>query len=457
MIDKLLSALTGNAALFTFTSEAGDLDVVRFAGFEAVSNLFELTIELAGGEIDLQALVDKPGLLTIGSIDTPRYIHGHVCHAEFLGELRQHHLYAVTLVPRVWRLTRRQDSRIFQRKNTPTIVGEVLEKAGISRDGFRFDLFGSYAPRDYCVQYRETDWNFISRLLEEDGIYYYFEHQSDRHVLVMSDKPSAPRIPGSSELWWAAPHGFVRDREHVTRFTVAEGIRTGKVALRDHNLHRPDEPMDASETAALATDLEVYDFPGEYQQNAGRTSDQGPGLAKIRLEAIQADRRHGRGESDCPRLTPGYAFTLAGHQRGDLDGEYKLLRVEHRGEQSQALEQDADDAFKYENAFVCIEAKMPYRPPRVTPRPFVHGIQTATVVGPANEEIYCDEHGRVKVQFHWDRSDQFSEDSSCWVRVSQLWAGNLWGAMFIPRIGHEVLVDFIEGDPDRPIIVGRIY
>lgn len=457
LITDLISALTGNAALFTFTTDAGDLDVVRFSGVESVSSLFELRIELAGGEVDLAALVDKPALLTIGSIDTPRQLHGLICGAEFLGELRQHHLYEVTLVPRVWRLTQRQDSRIFQRKTTQTIIGEVLEKAGIPRDWFRFDLFASYAPRDYCVQYRETDWDFVSRLLEEDGIYYYFEHQAERHVLVMSDKPGAPTIAGSPEVWWAAPHGFVRDREHITRFRAAEGIRTGKVSLRDHNLHRPDQPMDAGESAALASDIEVYDFPAEYQENASRGSDQGPGLAKIRLEAIQHDRRRGIGESDCPRLVPGYMFTQAGHQSGELDGEYKLLRVEHKGEQSQALEQDADAAFSYSNAFVCIEAKTPYRPPRVTPRPTVRGIQTATVVGPPNEEIYVDEHARVKVQFHWDRSDGFNEDSSCWVRVSQLWAGNSWGAMFIPRIGHEVLVDFIEGDPDRPIIVGRIY
>ncbi|MDC0722621.1 type VI secretion system Vgr family protein [Nannocystis bainbridge] len=454
---NLVSALTGNAALFTFTAGAGDLEVIRFAGVEAVSSLFELRIELAGGELDLEALVDKPALLTIGGLEAPRHIHGLVCGAEYNGELRQHHIYEVTLVPRAWRLTRRQDSRIFQRKTTKTIVGEVLEKAGIPRDWFRFDLFGSYNPRDYCVQYRETDWEFVSRLLEEDGIYYYFEHTAEKHVLVMSDKPAAPAIAGSPEVWWAPPHGFVRGQEHITRFRMAEGVRTGKSSLRDFNLHKPDQPMEAHETAQQAADLEVYDFPGDYQEPGGRASDQGAGLAKIRLEAMQHDRRRGIGESDCPRLVPGYSFSQSGHQRGDLDGEYKLLRVEHKGEQSQVLEQDASTEFFYNNSFVCIEARTPYRPPRVTPRPTVRGVQTATVVGPPNEEIYVDEHARVKVQFHWDRTDGFSEDSSCWVRVSQLWAGNSWGAMFIPRIGHEVLVDFIEGDPDRPVIIGRIY
>ena len=457
MIGKLISALTGNRVLFTFKTDDLSFDVVRFTGAESVSGLFEFHLELAGDELDVGDLVDKPGLLTIDGIEEPRWVHGHVCHAAYTGDLRQHHIYEVTLVPKVWRLTQRQDSRIFQRKKTQTIVAEVLEKAGISKDGFRFDLSGSYAPRDYCVQYRETDWAFVSRLLEEDGVYYYFEHDPDRHVLVMSDKPTTPRIAGPPDLWWSPPQGFVRDQEHVTRFRIEEGIRTGKSSLRDFNLHKPDQQMESSESAALATDLEVYDFPGEYQENGGKSADQGPGLAKIRLEGMQAERRRGLGSSDCPRLTAGYTFSLHGAQRGDLDGDYKLLRVHHKGEQPQALEQDADGAFSYDNEFVCIDAKTPYRPPRVTPRPAVRGVQTATVVGPPNEEIYVDEHARVKVQFHWDRTDKFSEDSSCWVRVSQLWAGNAWGAMFIPRIGHEVLVDFIEGDPDRPIIVGRIY
>jgi type VI secretion system secreted protein VgrG len=457
LFEKLISALTGNEVLFVFSTDDYNFDVVRFTGSESVSGLFEFHLELAGDEIDIADLVDKPCLLTIGGIEEQRYVHGHVCHAAFTGELRQHHIYEVTIVPKVWRLTQRQDSRIFQRKTTQTIIGEVLEKAGIAKDGFRFDLSGTYNPRDYCVQYRETDWAFVSRLLEEDGIYYYFAHDHDRHVLVMSDKTTTPKISGSPELWWSAPQGFVRDQEHVTRFRVEEGIRTGKSTLRDYNLHKPDQKMEAGDQAQLATDIEVYDFPGDYQQVGGKTSDQGTGLAKIRLEAMQAERRRGLGSSDSPRLTAGYTFSIHGNQRGDLDGEYKLLRVYHHGEQPQAISVDADGAFSYDNEFVCIEAKQPYRPPRVTPRPAVRGVQTATVVGPPGEEIYVDEHARVKVQFHWDRTDGFSEDSSCWVRVSQLWAGNAWGAMFIPRIGHEVLVDFIEGDPDRPIIVGRIY
>jgi type VI secretion system secreted protein VgrG len=451
------AVLTGNTAYFTFKADVGELGVVRFSGSESVSALFEFRIALAGPELDLDELVDKPGLLTIGGLEGQRLIHGHVCHAEYTGELRQHHTYELVLVPRAWRLLQRQTSRIFQKMTTPAIVAEVLEKGGLPREWFRFDVLGSYAPRDYCVQYRESDWNFVSRLLEEDGIYYYFEHHDEKHVLVMSDKPRAPSIVGEPSLYWLPPHGLVAQGERILHFRLAEGIRSGKTALRDHNLHRPDQPMDASETAARATDLEVYDFPGEYQQNGGRTSDQGPGLAKLRLEAIQADRKRGIGGSDCPRMTPGYAFSLDGHQRADFDGDYKLLRVEHRGEQPQVLEQDSSGAFVYANEFVCIDVKTPFRPRQVTPKPTVRGVQTATVVGPPNEEIYVDEHARVKVQFHWDRSDKFDEESSCWVRVSQLWAGNAWGAMFIPRIGHEVLVDFIEGDPDRPIIVGRIY
>lgn len=458
MIGNLISALTGNASLFTFQVGGGLLDVVRFAGSEGVSSLFEFRVELAGQDIELSALVDQPALLTIGGIEEPRYIHGHICHAEATGQTRNLYTYVVSLVPQLWRLRMRQDSRIFQKKTTPQILEEVLTKAGISKSKLRLDLTSSYEPRDFCVQYRETDFDFLSRLMEEDGIFYYFEHSADRHVLVMSDNPVAPPIGGPPEIWYSPPQGYVRDREHVTRFTVSEGIRTGKVTLRDHNLHKPDEQMEASESAPLAADLEIYDYPGEYQVNSsGTSSNRGPRLAKIRLAAAQSDRRRGLGGSDCPRLTSGHAWTLTGHPRSDLDAEYKLVRVDHRGEQPQALIQDAAGGFEYSNEFVCVDAKVAFRPPRVTQRPTVRGVQTATVVGPPNEEIYVDEHARVKVQFHWDRTDRFDEDSSCWVRVSQLWAGNTWGAMFIPRIGHEVVVDFIEGDPDRPIIIGRIY
>ncbi|MBL9104843.1 MAG: type VI secretion system tip protein VgrG [Myxococcales bacterium] len=437
-----------------------ELRVVRFTGSEALSGGFEFRLELCGPEVELATLLGKEALLTIESVDTPRHVHGILAELEYIGESRQHCLYTALLVPRTWKLHHRSDSRIFQRKTTQSIVTEVLTKAGISGNQFRFALTGSYSPRDYCVQYRETDHDFVSRLLEEDGIAYHFEHSTDNHALVFSDSGNSPPIPGDAEIWFNPPQGEVFDREHVMHVRVGEVIRTDKVSLRDFNLHRPDLPMEASATVPPDRNLEAYDFPGEYQDNSGggNAPDRGPTLAKTRLDAIQTARRLTLGHSDSPRLTAGHRFTLEGHPRANVDGELRLLKITHRGEQPQALDQDAGDkSFEYYNDFVAMPQKQPYRPPRVTPRPAVRGVQTATVTGPPGEEIHVDEWGRVKIQFHWDRIDGFDDDSSCWVRVSQLWAGNNWGAMFIPRVGHEVIVDFIEGDPDRPIITGRIY
>ncbi len=454
-----LLSLLGNRALFTLTVSgvAAELRVVRFTGTEALSGGYEFRIELCGPEVELASLVGKDAALTIESIDTPRHIHGILAEVQYIGESRQYCLYTALLVPRIWKLRHRANSRIFQRKTTQTILTEVFNKAGMTGNQFRFQLTADYAARDYCVQYRETDHEFMSRLLEEDGIAYHFEHTAEEHVLVLSDNGNSPPIPGDPEVWFTPPAGMVFDREHITHIKVGEVVRTDKVSLRDFNLHRPDAPMEASASVDEGV-LEVYDFPGEYQDNGGSNPDRGPGLARIRLDALQMSRRLTEGHSDSPRLTAGHRFTLENHPRANVDGELRLLTVTHRGEQPQSLEQDAPaKSFEYDNSFVAMSQKQPYRPPRVTRRPVVRGVQTATVTGPPGEEIHVDEWGRVKIQFHWDRIDGFDDDSSCWVRVSQLWAGNGWGAMFIPRIGHEVIIDFIEGDPDRPILTGRIY
>ena len=295
--------------------------------------------------------------------------------------------------------------------------------------------------------------------MEEDGIFYTFEHADDRHVLALGDHPGAHRpIPGAPALWYMPPGGsLVADREHVDGLRFGERVRPGRVSLRDWNLHQPDLAMEVKEFAAKHRELEVYGYPGEYQDAALGGPHQGQSIAKARLEALQATRRSGAGTSSCPRLTAGHTFTLVGHPRPEFDTNYRILHVAHVGHQPQALDHDGAGDSGYRNDFTVTDLGQPFRPPRHTPRPVMRGLQTATVVGPADEEVFADEHGRVKVQFHWDRAEPYDETSSCWVRVSQLWAGNGWGAMFLPRIGHEVLVDFLEGDPDRPIVVGRIY
>jgi len=457
-ISSLLRALLGNQPLFTIDVAGADLRVVRFFGQEGISSLFGFRVELAGPDLDIAALVDKPALLRVEGVDAPRFIHGVLSEVEYVGHSRSLELYEADLVPWIWRLQHRHDCRIFQDKSTPTILEEVLTGAGLAKDWLRLDLVAEYKPRNYCVQYHESDLAFISRLMEEDGIFYFFEHHADKHILVLADHPGAHKpIPGSPAIWFNPPGGEVTDREHVQEFRFGQRIKPGKASLRDFNLHKPDLPMEVNEAGKLNTDLEVYHYPGEYQDPALGTVEKGGTIAKIRLEAHQSHRRSGGGTSDCARLTAGHTFDLVGHPRAELDTTYRIVQVSHNGNQPQVLDQDAAGDFYYGNQFTVTEKSQAFRSAQRTPKPQMRGLQTATVVGPEGEEVHPDEHGRVKVKFHWDRAESFDETSSCWVRVSQLWAGNSWGTMFIPRIGHEVLVDFIEGDPDRPVVVGRIH
>ncbi|WAS98034.1 type VI secretion system Vgr family protein [Nannocystis punicea] len=454
MSSEGLPALLGNRALFTFAVEgcAEELRVVRFTGREALSTLFEFRVELAAATIPLDDLVGKPAVLTIEGVHATRHVHGLVCEAGYIGESSSYTLYELTLAPALWRLQQRFDCRIFQKQSTPQILAKVLEAAGIPRSDFRLDLRADYAPRDYCVQYRESDLDFIDRLMEDAGIYHYHEHSEARHVLVMTDRgDSSDPIEGDPTLRF----NFADEREHVDTFRLSEGLRPQRVSLRDRNLHQPDRAMEASE--GDGREREVYDYPGGFQDPGKGAPHHGGQQARLRLEALQASRRRGLGTSDSPRLVPGFAFTLADPGRGHLEGDYRIVRVSHRGEQPQALDEGAAGNFEYANEFECTDKRLPYRPSRRTARPQVHGAQTATVVGPPGEEVHVDEHGRVKVQFHWDRKGERDDDSSCWVRVGQAWAGNGFGALFIPRVGHEVIVEFLAGDPDRPIVTGSVY
>lgn len=453
-------ALLGNRALVTIDLPAmpGSPRVVGVEGHEGLSSLYEFRVEVAVDDaVDLDPVVGAPVSLLIEGLDAPRYLHGEVASVDYIGETPRHVLYELLVVPTLRRLGLRHTSRIFQHMTTPEVVLEVLRRAGIKGDAVRTDLTATYEPRSYCVQYRESDLVFISRLMEEDGIFYFFEHDRERTTLVLGDHPGAhPPIPGEAELTFN-PGGEVRDREQVTAIRVGQALRPGRVALRDHNLHEPDRAMDAAAEGERDTSLEHYEHRGEYQDPEADGPHGGVGIARTRLQAIEATRRQVTGKSDCVRMTAGHAFMLSGHPRDELCRELLLTHITHRLTQPQALEEHALGDFHYACDFRCIGAETPFRPPRITPRPRVAGVQTATVVGAGTEEVYTDEYGRVLVHFHWDREGPMDEGASCWVRVSQAWAGPGYGAMFLPRVGHEVLVDFIEGDPDRPIITGRVY
>jgi type VI secretion system secreted protein VgrG len=432
-----------------------DLRVVGFEGSEGVSQLyrFNVTVACADNELAFASVVGQPAALTFRVGDEPRHVHGVVSSFEQGEEGKKLTAYRATLVPAVWRLRYRRASRIFQDLTTPDILKAVLQKAGIALAACRFSLSGRYKPREYCVQYRESDWDFMSRLMEEDGIFYYFEHTEDKHMLVVGDASSAhAAILGEATLPFRAPSGALVGGEHVSRYRYAERVRPGKVTLRDYNFKKPSLTLEGTQTSDADTDLEIYDYPGDYEEPGA-----GEDVAKLDLERLQATRKTGEGDSACPRLTPGHLFSIKEHARDDFNREYLITRVEHRGYEPHMDGAAGADAAPYANSFEVIPSDVSFRPPRLTPVPTIKGIQTAVVVGPSGEEIHTDEHGRIKVQFHWDREGKKNEHSSCWIRVSQAWAGAAWGALFIPRIGQEVVVDFIEGDPDRPLVVGSVY
>ncbi len=436
------------------------LYVMQFWGQEGISQLFQFQLVLAAEtpSLDLESVVGQPGVLTLSSVVGKRHVNGIVSRFQVREKGRNFTIYQATLVPAVWRLQHRRDLRIFQDKSIQQIIEAILRPLQIDH---RFRSKGNAAPkaRDYCVQYRESDWGFICRLLEEEGYYFFFEHSADKHVLQMgNDYHLHPEIAadpeGLTSVRFHEPGTTTPAAEHIFSLYYEQNIRPGKVTLNDYNFEKPAVPFLKDKEAQTNTDLELYDYPGRYED-----SDLGKELCGIRVQEQQANRTQGEGKSDCTRFTAGYCFTLTDYYRQALcEQKYLLTAVVHEGTKHQDLESGTvSKRIRYSNSFRMIPREVPFRPPRLTRKPTVQGCQTAVVTGPSGQEVHTDKYGRVKVQFHWDREGKHDEKSSCWIRVGQVWAGQGWGAMFIPRIGQEVIVDFLEGDPDRPIIVGCVY
>jgi len=440
--------------IFEVNGFSGELRVLGFSGSEGISELFQFGLRLASedGEIDINSIVGQPATLRIFHDNGERKIHGIVSRFEQGSEGTDFTPYYAELVPEVWLTTQLFGCRIHQEMSVEDIVKQELTDAGIANDRFRFSLSGTHEQREYCVRYRESVWNFISRLLEDEGIFYFFEHTEEAAVLVMGDADTVHTpIEAPDTIPFRDISGTVAEEEAIFTYRYSQEIRPGKFTYRDYNFEKPTVNLEKFKTATRDNALEVYDYPGGYLD-----PDIGGTVVQRRLEALQSRRVIGLGESLVRRLIPGYKFTMEEHPRTDFNREYLLTWISHKGTQPHGGA-SVEGEFVYNNEFRCIPSNVPYRPARRTPRPVVEGTQTAIVTGPSGEEIYPDQHGRVKVQFHWDRTGRKDEHSSCWIRVSQLWAGKNWGAMWIPRIGHEVVIDFLEGDPDKPIIVGRVY
>ena len=388
-----------------------------------------------------------------------RPLHGHISRLTrgFVqrGEATE---WRAEVVPALWFLSRTSDCRIFQQKTVPDIVKEVLGLHGVQR--FQLKLTGSYEPLDYCVQYRESALDFISRLMEQNGIFFWHEHTASSHTLVIADDNGSTFAAPFTE---ALPLTGREDTGAIRRLDEEFAVRSGKWTLRDFNFETPSNDLEVEEPTQINVEQmksrERYDYPGLYPDSgSGPQKSLGKMVARLEIEREEAFHQRRHGESSVAGFDAGMRVKID----IDEDSEVLITEVRHRAEDyshwtTQAWGRREPVEPRYDNEFVCIPKRVKFRPERVTPKPFVHGPQTAIVTGPSGEEIHTDKHGRVKVQFHWDRLGGKDDKSSCWVRVSQGWAGQGWGQIHIPRIGHEVIVDFLEGDPDRPIITGRVY
>lgn len=432
----------------------------RMSATESLGRLFEFTLDVLSADhnVKLEDLLGKP--LTVHleiAGGGRRHFNGIVSQISFEGSVGRLAHYSLSLHPWLWYLTRTTDCRIFQNKTVPDIIKEVFRDLGFS--DFEDALSGSYEPWDYCVQYRESAFDFVSRLMEHEGIYYYFKHEETRHTLVLADAYGAhAAVDGYAEVLFYPPEkGDDANPDRLREWRLYQRIQPTSFTLNDYNFETPKSDIRTSATATkkhAGADYKVFDYPGEYAE-AGVGSE----YVKYRMEEATAEYETYAAVGTARGLAAGCLFSLADHPRDDQNKEYLVVTATHSLTAGSYESGDlaAASEVSYQGTLTAMDAQVPYRPRRLSPDPRVQGPQTAVVVGPSGEEIWTDKYGRVKVQFHWDRYGRKDENSSCWVRVAQVWAGKNWGAMHIPRIGQEVIVDFLEGDPDRPIITGRVY
>lgn len=440
-------------------NDTTQFDVIHFILKEELSSLFRLELEVAsfGAEPDFHTIIDNPATLTFWRNDEAvRHVNGIVTTFNQGETGFSRTRYHVVIEPSLCRAALQTDLRIFQQQDSQKIIETLLQKNNTPQS--QFHLQDAYWTREYCVQYRETDLNFIERLAAEEGSYYYFEHKEDSHILHFSNNTALSTKKGNL-IYNAMPAGE-RPEAAVWHWAYEEKLCSSLQTLRDYTFTNPrynQEHLSVIQGANVLGEsrqghYERYDYPGRYKRDA-----QGKPFTQYRLEYERREAEVAFAQSDDLRVQPGVVFELTGHARDAFNRDWLIVSVEHYGWQPGVLEEEAgEEGNRYENRIKLIPSTTQWRP-TPQPRPVVEGAQIAHVVGPADEEIYCDEWGRVKVQFPWDREGQNNEYSSCWIRVSQGWAGAQFGHIAIPRIGHEVMVDFLEGDPDQPVITGRTY
>jgi type VI secretion system secreted protein VgrG len=462
-----------------------------FSGTEALSHLFTFKLGMYAefetanqSPVEFDKLLGKEVTVTFQG-EPSRYFHGIISRLSQgqrmagLAEGSKLIRFEAEMVPKFWLLTKNFQSRIYQQKTVPDILKDVMKDLDVS-----WEIQGTFEPRDYCVQYRESDFDFASRLMEEEGIYYYFKHSESAHKMVVANAAqSHVAVPGASPIKYEEIKGAGREDERINDWVKGQVIRTAKQTLRDHCFELDDNlegEQPITETVQVGTvshkfktavnaELEHYDFPGRYAQrfdgiDSGgspqdselqKVFDDKDRTTRIRIEEEAAQAVVIAGGGNCRLMSAGYKFTLGEHF--DANGDYVITEIEHTASVEGSYAQMTREGPVYANKFHCIPSAVPYRPQRKTRKARVEGTQTAVVVGPAGDEIFTDKYGRVKVQFFWDRKGQKDASSSCWVRVATLMGGKQWGMIHIPRIGQEVIVAFEEGDADQPVIIGSVF
>lgn len=429
------------------------LRVVHFEGHEAISSLYEYSIDIVC-ENDSLSLNDMIGRQATFKIKDDR---GHsrtimgAVYAVTQGSVqRRFSFYSFKLVPQFKWLQHRHGFRIFQDQDVPSIVRQVFDEAGLDSQSYRFELSDHYPQREYCVQYDESEWHFVARLMEEEGIHFHFEQSERQPVMVISDNPSSFRpLTPTRVIKFQGNSGQVGGESTLHSLSWNQQVAHDQITFNDYNYEKPNRSLISSTQDGATSTLENYSFPGGY-----KNAEEGNRLSKIELARDKIASCKIEAQGDVCFLNSGAVFTLSQHPRDDFNTDFLMIEIHQRGDQPQVLEeQSGSGGYQFQTTVACIPSTMEYRPQRTLNKPEIKGAQTAVVYGAPGETIYTDDLGRIKVNFHWERENK----SSCWLRVSQTWAGNQWGSLTLPRVGQEVIVDFVDGNPDTPLVTGCVY
>jgi type VI secretion system secreted protein VgrG len=453
--------LDANTTWFNFTTSSGQFEVYAFDGEEELCRPYSFSIELvnASTNLDINSFLGTEACLSIADQSgEARFVHGIIRSFEHLHSANSHTHYRCELVPRLRFLDDTVKHRIFQNLSVIEIIQRILKEFNFAGDCVEYKLGYSYEPREYCVQYGESDLYFITRLCEEEGIFFYFSHSGSGHVLTFSDREGGPKISGENPIRFYEGSGHSAETAVISRINLHQRVTANNITFREWNFTRPKLDLEVAcktqDPAASAMNLEHYQYPHNYQLSR-------PGNRYAKLEMLRYDTfaKWIEAETDAARFVPGFCFGVHSHKREEINSGWFITHVRHHGSQAGVLEEESPDGLglEYRASITALPEAVRFVSIIAHPKRQVQGRHAAIVTGPEGEEIFTDEYGRVKVQFFWDRSDKWNENTTCWIRVSQGWAGCRYGELTMPRIGHEVIVSFMEGDPDRPLIVDRIF